>query len=230
MSTISNARVNAIHHLAASTADMKGVLGFYTSVLGMELKGLFRMHGVPGGIHAFLELNPSSQMSFVFLPAMAEIDEQLGVTHARNGADTTAPGSMQHLAFGVDTLDDLRAMRDRIRSHGYRVMGPIDHGFTESIYFRGPEGAVLEVSAYTSEVDPDRWVDPEVVAECGITPEELAELIHPPAFVPPTDPVPQPAESADKPDLRNPDAVRQILDAMSDDEVYEKLSFSEPPV
>ncbi|MDH5238795.1 MAG: VOC family protein, partial [Acidimicrobiia bacterium] len=59
-------RVTHLHHLAASTADMRGVIDFCTQVLGMELVGLFDMHGVPGGSHCFLRLNDTSAMSFVF--------------------------------------------------------------------------------------------------------------------------------------------------------------------
>ncbi|MEM7275319.1 MAG: VOC family protein [Actinomycetota bacterium] len=223
-------RVNAIHHLAASTADMKHVLEFYTRVLGMELRGLFWLHGVPGGFHAFLHLNDRSTMSFVFLPAMADIEEQLGVTHARTGADTTAPGTMQHLAFGVDDAEQLLAMRDRIRSNGYRVMGPLSHGFCESIYFRGPEGAVLEVSYFRTPIDGDRWIDPEVVAACGISPDELATMRTPPPFAGAGGTVANPAPDPSKPDLRNSPEVQAFLDSMTDEELYQRLSFDEPPV
>ncbi len=46
---------------------------------------------------------------------------------------------MQHVAFNVDTLDDLLAMRDRIRSRGLTVFGPIDHGMWSLDLFRWPE-------------------------------------------------------------------------------------------
>lgn len=41
---------------------------------------------------------------------------------------SSAAGTLQHLAFNVDSLEDLVGMRDRIRSHGINVIGPIDHG------------------------------------------------------------------------------------------------------
>jgi catechol 2,3-dioxygenase-like lactoylglutathione lyase family enzyme len=224
------ARVDAIHHLAASTADMKGVIDFYTQVLGMELVGLFPMHGVPGAIHSFLRLDDRSSLSFVFMPAIADIDEQLGVTHAANAADTTAPGTMQHLAFGVSDRERLLAMRDRIRGHGYRVMGPIDHGFCQSIYFRGPEGALLEVSWYVEPIDPRRWIDPEVVRNCGITDDELARYVDPPPFEGQDGYVPQPPEDPARPDVRNPAGLRALLDALDDDQVEARFSYATPPV
>jgi len=119
------ARVNGVHHLAISTADMKGQIEFFSDVLGAELVGLFWMHGVPGGLHGFLRLHDKSYMSFVELPANHDVEPELGVTHAGSGAGPSAPGTQQHLAFNVDSLDDLLAMRDRIRSRGINVMGYI---------------------------------------------------------------------------------------------------------
>lgn len=223
-------RVTHVHHLAASTADMAGVIEFCTQVLGMELVGLFDMHGVPGGSHCFLRLDDRSAMSFVFLPAMADIDEQLGVTHAGHGGDTSAPGTMQHLAFGVDSVDDLLAMRDRVRLHGYQVDGPIDHGFCRSIYFRGPEGMVLEISAWVDTIDPDHWIDPAVAERCGIDVDDLDRLRNPPTPEPTSTPVPQPAPDPAKPHLRYPPPVLEALASMTDDELTEAMSYAEPPV
>ncbi|MDH4169216.1 MAG: VOC family protein [Acidimicrobiia bacterium] len=223
-------RVTHLHHLAASTADMRGVIDFCTQVLGMELVGLFDMHGVPGGSHCFLRLNDTSAMSFVFLPDMAHIDEQLGVTHAAHGGDTTAPGTMQHVAFGVDSVEDLLAMRDRIRSHGYQVNGPIDHGFCRSIYFRGPEGLVLEVSAWVTSIDGHHWVDPAVAARCGIDEADLERFRHPPEPDIAERPVAQPAPDPAKPHLRYPEPILTALATMSDDEITAAMSFSAPPI
>ena len=83
-------------------------------------------------------------------------------------------------------------MRDRLRSRGVQVLGPIDHGFTQSIYFDGPEGLNLEISCGT-HIDGEAWIDPEVVGLCGITEAELEALKEPTGFEPTAEPVPQPA-------------------------------------
>ena len=224
-------RVSSFHHLAASTANMKSVIDFSTQVLGMELVGLFEMHGVPGGIHSFLRLNNNASMSFVFLPPMADIDEQVGVTHAAHGGDVSAPGTTQHLAFGVDNHAELLGMRDRIRSHGYRVDGPIDHGFCQSIYFRGPEGALLEIAYYVEAIDAEQWIDPKVVAQCGIDGDELASYCRPDQSEPrPVGSVPQPTPDPAKPHVRYPDEVAAILATLSDEQLSAAMSFSAPPV
>lgn len=39
----------------------------------------------------------------------------------------SVPGSLQYLAFRAASDADLLTLRDRIRSHGVNVIGPIDH-------------------------------------------------------------------------------------------------------
>jgi len=83
---------------------------------------------------------------------------------------------MQHLAFKVDNHEELMAMRDRLRSKGVPVIGPMDHGFCCSIYFAGLENLALELSYSDEAINPEAWCDPEVVALCGISEEELANF------------------------------------------------------
>ena len=85
-------------------------MNFFTDVLGAELKALYWMHGVPGAKHAFVKLNDSSYIAFVHMPAIEDIPTEIGVTHAGNPAGVTAPGAMQHVAFNVDSLENLLAL------------------------------------------------------------------------------------------------------------------------
>ena len=119
------ARPNGIHHLAIMTADVKTQIAFFADVLGMRLTALYWMHNVDGYFHAFMELNPSCSIAFVFAPAVAEIPVEPGISHAGNPVAPCAAGVAQHIAFNVDTQEELLAMRDRIRSHGVRVLGPL---------------------------------------------------------------------------------------------------------
>lgn len=223
------ARVNGIHHIAISTADMKVQLEFFTQVLGGKLTGLFWMHGVPGGRHAFVELSPFCFASFVDLPANHEVEPELGVTHAGSGALPSAPGTTQHVAFNVDTLADLVGMRDRIRAHGYNVMGYLDHGMCKSIYFAGPEGLTLEVAAGDVAMDPNAWIDPEVVEVCGLTEADVARYREPEDYTGPS-PVPQPPIDPSKPHMAYPDDVYEAIIAASDEDILAGASFSDPPV
>ena len=90
---------NGIHHIAIMSANMKEQLTFFTQVMGFPLVGLFEMHGVPGGKHAFLKMDEASYFSVVELAGIAEVPSTLGITHAGTGAGKCAAGTMQHLAF-----------------------------------------------------------------------------------------------------------------------------------
>ena len=166
-------KANHFHHLAISTADTKRQLQFFSDVLGLELVALFPMHNVEGAIHCFLKLSDQACLSFVQLPQNANIEAIAGVTYAGMIGEG-APGSIQHLALNVDSELDLLNMRDRIRSKGIHVFGPLDHGIMRSIYFNGPDNLSLEISTWTKEVIPDAWIDPEVVKVLNISEEELA--------------------------------------------------------
>ncbi|MBS0411969.1 MAG: VOC family protein, partial [Proteobacteria bacterium] len=139
------------------------------------------------------------------------------------------PGTLQHLAFGVATDADLIALRDRIRSHGVNVIGPIDHGMCRSIYFAGPDRMTLEVATSHEPVDPKVWIDPAVLARAGISDAEAALYKAPPAYMGPS-PVPQPPYDPAKPHMAYPMAVYERLLAMSDEDFTRAASYAEPPV
>ena len=220
---------SGVNHLALSTADMKRQLTFWCDVLGVPLKALYWMHGVENTFHGFVELAGDSYVAFVQHPDNAA-EVEFGVSHADGAGGAVRGGTMQHVAFHVDSFDELMTMRDRIRSKGVQVLGPLDHGFCQSIYFEGPEGLNLEVTC-GEPIDPDAWIDPEVVALCDIDAGELAALREPAGFDRPAESVPQPPEP-------HPENVRARLSgegyarvmALPDDFVWERLSVTVPPV
>ncbi|MGE0485294.1 MAG: VOC family protein [Gammaproteobacteria bacterium] len=222
---------NGIHHLAIMTADMKSQIAFFTDVLGMKLKALYWMHNVDGYFHAFLELNANSSVAFVFAPAVKDIEPAFGISHAGNPVKPAAPGVSQHIAFSVDTLDELLAMRDRIRSRGVRVLGPLDHGFCQSIYFGGPEDLVLEVSFSEAAIDAEAWIDPEVVALNGISAAELARYKNPAEYVNTTGkPVAQPPAGNGMPEYTQMDPGFAGAFDLPDEVVTREMSENTPPV
>ena len=221
---------DGVHHLAISTADIKAQIEFFTQVLGAELVALYWMHGVDAW-HAFVELNDTCSVAFVGMKANAEIEPIAGVTHSGTPADSSAPGTMQHVAFSTATFDDLLRMRDRIRAAGVTVFGPIDHGMCHSIYFAGPEGLTLECATSPAPIPAENWIDPEVVALAGITADELVRYRTPPAD-PDGEPgsVAQPPLDPSRPALGYPDEVLAMMAAMSDDEIAAGMNYPDPPV
>ena len=224
-----SARPTGIHHLAFMAGDIKKHIAFFAEVVGCPLVALFNMHGVPGGLHAFLRMNDHSYFSIVQLPDVDQIPIEIGRTHAGSGALPSAPGTLQHLAFNVDTTADLLAMRDRIRSHGVNVIGPIDHGMCKSIYFAGPDQLTLEVATSDVAIDAQRWIDPAVLAKAGISDEEAARFRAPAAYQGPS-PVPQPAYDPAKPHMVYPEKVYRKILATSDEAVTKTSSYATPPV
>lgn len=223
-------RVNGVHHLAVATGDIKTQIEFFSDVLGMELVALYWMHGVEGSWHGFLRWHDTSYLAFVENPKIREIDTIMGVTHAGHGILPCAPGTMQHVAFNVDNDEELLNMRDRIRSRGINVVGPMEHGFANSIYFAGPENLTLEVSTSPEAIDAEAWIDPEVQGLAGISDEELARYKAPAAYEGQGGAVAQPPYDPAKPHVYGPvDEYRKTLE-MSDADFTAKFSETTPPV
>lgn len=221
---------NGIHHLAIATADIKTQIEFFNDVLGCELVALYWMHGVEGAWHGFMNVSDTCSIAFVQTPDIAGIERTLGVTHAGSAANPVAGGAMQHLALNVDSYEDLLAMRDRIRSRGITIFGPIDHGMCHSIYFAGPEDLCLEYAYSEKPIDGRAWIDPEVVELAGISSEELERYRNPVNFEADS-PVPQPAFDPDLPWQRGtPREMYEMLIGMPDEVVTAQFSENTPPV
>ncbi len=222
-------RCNGIHHLAISTADIKQQIAFMNDVLGLELVALYWMHGVPGAWHGFLKLNDHSSIAFVQTPDVAMVERALGRSHAGSPGGLSAGGTMQHLALNVDTFEELLAFRDRIRSRGITVLGPIHHGMCDSIYFAGLEDLSLEIATSQRPIDGRAWIDPEVVALAGIDAAELARFRSPEPFPARSPHVAQPALDRSKPYQRAMPAYEKLV-ALSDAELTARMSVTDPPV
>ncbi|MCR9259676.1 MAG: VOC family protein [Pseudomonadaceae bacterium] len=222
---------NGLHHVAISTGDMKGQIEYFSDVLGMELVALYWMHGVENTFHGFMKMGEAA-VAFVFKEENKDIETVIGQTHSGNAGNASAPGTMQHIAFNVDTLEDLLAMRDRIRSRGIVVMGPLNHGMCHSIYFAGPENLALEISTSGAADSPldlkGTWIDPEVVGLAGINEDELKRYMAPAEYSNDNDPLPNPAVDPSKPQMVYPKGALEMI-AQAPDEAMLNSVESAPP-
>jgi hypothetical protein len=196
----------------------------------MELQALYWMHGVENTWHGFLRLNDESSIAFVCNPDIGEIPVVMGATHAGNPGANCARGTMQHLAMKVTDQDEIMAMRDRLRSKGVPVMGPMDHGLCVSIYFAGPENLSLELSYSQQPINAEAWCDPEVVALAGISAAELERYKHPEVFTSRGGAVPQPQLNGPGPHMTNYPPGRYEAMMGLDDDTYMNMVEKEPPV
>ena len=223
-------KVEGLHHIAICTADMKGQIEFFTDKLGMELVALYWMHGVENTWHGFLRLNDESSIAFVCNPDIGDVPVRMGETHAGNPGANCARGTMQHLALRVKNHDELLAMRDRLRSKGVPVLGPMDHGMCASIYFAGPENLSLELSYSTAPIDARAWIDPEVQALAGISDEELARYKTSSDYADEGGGVQQPSIDSPGPHMTYPSKKMYAAVVGTPDAVIWENSENQPPV
>ena len=223
---------NALHHVAIATSDIKQQIAFFSDVLGMELVALYWMHGVEGTFHGFMKMGNES-VAFVFNEQIKNVETVMGQTHAGNGSAPCAPGAMQHIAFNVDTREQMLDMRDRIRSRGIPVLGPLDHGFCASISFAGPENLTLEISTSSEAETPldnkGTWIDPEVMALAGISEEEVRSYMAPAEFKNDGKRLAQAALNPDVPHMTYPEEVYEQMMQTPDEVIWETMSFTEAP-
>ena len=222
---------NGLHHIAISTGDIKQQIEYFSDVLGMELVALYWMHGVENTFHGFMKMGDEA-VAFMFKEENKAAETVIGQTHSGNAGNACAPGTMQHIAFNVDSLDELLAMRDRIRSRGINVMGPLDHGMCHSIYFAGPENLSLEVSTSKAADAPldgkGTWIDPEVVALAGINNEELKRYMSPAAYSNDGDPLPNPGIIPEKPQMTYPDGALEMIINTPDEALLNSVESAPP--
>lgn len=134
--------LSGIHHVAYRCKDAKETVAFYRDVLGMSFTIAFAEDYVPSTgehdpyMHVFLDAGNNNVLAFFELPEQPDMDR-----------DQNTPEWVQHLAFRVDTVEQLEAAKTHIESQGIDVLGPTHHGIFKSIYFFDPNGHRVELAA-----------------------------------------------------------------------------------
>jgi len=118
--------IKRLNHAVLYVTDAKVSAAFYTEVLG------FQVAAQMGDQAFFLRADGSSN------------DHDLGLFTV--GARPTAPHSvgLYHLAWQVHTLEELAALRVRLLEAG-SLVGESDHGVSNSLYAKDPDGIEFEV-------------------------------------------------------------------------------------
>ena len=161
--------IRGLNHLALVCRDMKKTVDFYTGVLGMPLTKTINLPNNMGQ-HFFFDIGNDDQLAFFWFPDAPE--SQPGVTHPANnmgqGPITSAHASMNHLAFDVPA-EKIEEYADKLRAAGVDVVGVVNHDdspmqasaevndttFVRSIYFKDPDGMLLEFAGWTRELTED---------------------------------------------------------------------------
>ncbi|HYN97946.1 MAG TPA: VOC family protein [Pilimelia sp.] len=125
--------VTRLNHAVLYVRDLAASVAFYREVLGFR--------PVP--------MTPDGFAGAAFLQAPDSTNDhdlglfEVGAAAGPSGAGRTTVG-LYHLAWEVDTLNELEAVAGRLAAAG-ALVGSSDHGTTTSLYGRDPDGIEFEV-------------------------------------------------------------------------------------
>ena len=138
--------IRGLHHNAYRCRDSEETRVFYEDFLGLPLASTLDIGETKTGrktdvLHTFYEMAEGSFLAFFEVPDMpfefkAQHDFDL------------------HIALEVDE-PTLREMFARGKAQGIETRGIVDHGFIHSIYFRDPNGYVIELTTPTGQDGED---------------------------------------------------------------------------
>jgi catechol 2,3-dioxygenase-like lactoylglutathione lyase family enzyme len=143
-----------ISHIGLSTLDLDETRAFYEGVLGFKVVRCDTMEVAEGGRirHVFFDAGDGQLLAFMEprgvpgIPAEydAGINRGLGL-----------PDMFYHFAFDLDSEPALAAKRAELMAKGVRVTPIVDHEWMKSIYFKDPNGLLLEYACWTRELGDD---------------------------------------------------------------------------
>lgn len=130
--------IKGLHHNAYRCRDSEETRKFYEDFLGLPLSGTLEIKETKTGretsaLHTFFGLDDGSYLAFFEVP-----DEPFEFK--------TQHDYDLHIALEV-APDKLRPMMDKGKAAGIETRGVADHAFIDSIYFRDPNGYVIELTA-----------------------------------------------------------------------------------
>ncbi len=141
--------IKGLHHNAYRCRDSEETRRFYEDFLGLPLAGTLWIKETKSGrqtatLHTFYRLDDGSYLAFFEAPDMPfEFKQQ-------HDYDL-------HIALEVER-SVLEPMMAKGKAAGLETRGVSDHHFIHSIYFRDPNGYVIELTArmpsHAEEMDP----------------------------------------------------------------------------
>jgi glyoxalase family protein len=147
------------HHVALVTQDLEPSLAFYRDVLGLIELG---------------EPENGGRASSLFLgaPDGAPGSQVLLIEQGDVGPGRPGIGGVHHTAFGVPDEEVLLKWKRRLTDLGWAVSGPYDRGYFTSLYFRDPDGQILEIATAGPGYAIDEPVD-RLGGELMIPPQRI---------------------------------------------------------
>lgn len=143
--------LKGLHHNAYRCRDAEETRKFYNDFLGLPLVNAFEIAETKSGrgtrtLHSFYQMDDGSCLAFFEAPDMA--------FNFKTQHDYDL-----HIALEVDEPVLAEKMAQG-KARGIETRGISEHGFIRSIYFRDPNGYVIELTAklpnHDAEMDPRR--------------------------------------------------------------------------
>ncbi len=137
--------IKRIHHVAYRCIDAKQTVNFYRDMLDMDFQLAIAEDRVPSTgaadpyMHVFMDAGNGNVLAFFELPNSPKM-----------GRDGNTPEWVQHIAFEVESMEELMDKKARLEAAGLDVLGPTDHTIFKSIYFFDPNGHRIELAANTA--------------------------------------------------------------------------------
>lgn len=171
-----------INHPALIGRNYQETVHFYTQVLGMRLVLEQPNLDDERQVHLFFEAGPGQFIAY-FVPKEGSLPD----TPQRRQL-----GGMLHLALNLTVpIEEAMATLD---AHGVVYNGPIDRGYERSLYFRDPNGAVIELMTWITPV-PDGMDEGDLIVAAQrhrhtrgaafIEQEDVAAVLQPRSMAPP---------------------------------------------
>jgi catechol 2,3-dioxygenase-like lactoylglutathione lyase family enzyme len=132
--------IKGLHHNAYRCRDSEETRRFYEDFLGLPLADAFEITETKTGrktslLHSFYRLGDGSYLAFFEAP------DRPFEFKAQHDYDL-------HIALEVDR-ETQHELFGKGKAGGIETRGVADHGFCHSIYFRDPNGYVIELAART---------------------------------------------------------------------------------
>ncbi len=124
-----------LHHVTLVAANAQRTADFYTQVLGLRLIKTTVNFDDPGSYHLYFADetgNAGTVVTFFEWPRAPKGHPGIGGTH--------------HVALRVSHRDALLQWKRRLQDLGIAVKGPYDRHYFTSVYFRDPDGVILEIA------------------------------------------------------------------------------------
>jgi catechol 2,3-dioxygenase-like lactoylglutathione lyase family enzyme len=135
-------RTRGINHPALFGLSYEKTVDFYTRVLGMRLVLEQPNLDDPSSIHLFFEAGPGQFIAYFVPKAGADIEGQVRT------------GALNHIALNL--VGDLEDAMAALTAEGVAFSGPIDRGYERSVYFRDPNGVMVELMTWITPVPEGR--------------------------------------------------------------------------